>query len=300
VATPHVWGEGVPRITAVDRKPASEPAAKRPGAIADAPAPLAAAMDAMLPPGARRGRGTIIVDEWGPYDYLSPKLWPAARPGDRPLRLRVLGPAGRWTLASIRGAAAASKGGTVPGELVVTPAGRGADLRLELDYVGAGVVTPRGRRIPAGQPHRFSYALFEPAIDWTVRFWKLDAQSDPLAQPDGFRAKLATSPVRTERLTRLAYANARAFGEGFTERIGVVAEGTLDVAPGRYELAVTSDDGVRVWVDGRLVIQDWSIHGPKEDRVPLDGGRRRIRVEYFQNTGAAALMVQVIRPETGS
>ena len=38
----------------------------------------AGAMDAKLPDGARRGRATIIVDEWGPYDYLSPKLWPSA------------------------------------------------------------------------------------------------------------------------------------------------------------------------------------------------------------------------------
>ncbi len=48
---------------------------------------LAGAMNAMLPAGARRGRATIIVDDWGPYDYLSPKLWPSGKPTDRPLKL---------------------------------------------------------------------------------------------------------------------------------------------------------------------------------------------------------------------
>ena len=59
------------------------------------PAPLADAIDAKLPAGARRGRATIIVDEWGPYDYRSPKLWPAG-PLEWPLTLRVLGPSGSW------------------------------------------------------------------------------------------------------------------------------------------------------------------------------------------------------------
>jgi hypothetical protein len=59
--------------------------------------PLSGGLNAMLPEGARRGRATIIVDEWGPYDYRAPKLWPKASPSGRPLTLRVLGPAGRWT-----------------------------------------------------------------------------------------------------------------------------------------------------------------------------------------------------------
>ena len=36
-----------------------------------------AASIAMIKDGERRGRNTIIVDEWGPYDWKSPKLWPA-------------------------------------------------------------------------------------------------------------------------------------------------------------------------------------------------------------------------------
>lgn len=259
------------------------------------PDPIASGMDAKLPPGARRGRATIIVDDWGPYDYRSPKLWPARKPGDRPLTLRVLGPEGRWTLASIAGASAAPTFGSVPGEVVLTPAGASADLRLELEYVGADVVTPRGQVVPAGQPFRFSYALFDPAFDWTLRFWRFDATSDPLTEPVAFEARLASPPVRTETMRRLAYANARAFGDGFADHIAIVADGAVDLAAGRYDLVVTSDDGVRVWVDGRLAVDDWSIHAAKEDRVPLPSGRHRLRLEYFQNTGAAALEVQVVR-----
>lgn len=33
-------------------------------------------IDPMIKDGERRGRHTIIVDEWGPYDWKSLKLWP--------------------------------------------------------------------------------------------------------------------------------------------------------------------------------------------------------------------------------
>jgi nitrous oxidase accessory protein NosD len=259
------------------------------------PPPRPGGMNAMLPAGARRGRATIIVDEWGPYDYRSPKVWPAGRLADRPLTLRVLGPEGRWSLKSIHGAEPSARSGAVPGEIALTPSGLGADLALELEYVGGEVVTPRGQVIPAGQPSRMSYALFDPAIDWTVRFWKFDAASDPLARLSAFEAKLATPPARTERLARLDYASARAFGDGFADHLGLVADGVVDLPAGSYELSVSSDDGVKVWLDDRLVIEDWSIHGSTEDRAPMTGGRHRVRIEYFQNTGAAALQVQVRR-----
>ncbi|HEX5070778.1 MAG TPA: right-handed parallel beta-helix repeat-containing protein [Vicinamibacterales bacterium] len=259
------------------------------------PARMTGGMDARLPPGARRGRGTIIVDEWGPYDYLSPKLWPAGRASDRPLIIRMLGPAGRWTLASIRGATTSARTGGVPGEIAVTPADPAIDFTIDVDYVGGEVVTPRGELIAAGRPYRVSYSVFEPAIDWTIKFWTFDAASDPLTQPAAFAAKLKTAPVRTEPSSRLAFANARAFGDGFATRIAVAATGSLTLPPGAYELIVTSDDGIRLWLDDSLVLEDWTIHGPKEDRVPIGAGRHALRLEYFQNTGAAAFQVRVGR-----
>jgi nitrous oxidase accessory protein NosD len=90
-----------------------------------APARMTDGIDAMIPPGGRRGREFIIVDEWGPYDWQSPKLWPVTRSDESPLRLRVLGPSpsrvgsgfsrmGNWTLKSITGAAADAKSGAIP------------------------------------------------------------------------------------------------------------------------------------------------------------------------------------------
>ena len=69
----------------------------------------------------RRGRDAIIVDEWGPYDWKSPKLWPTGRSDATPLKLRVLGPAGEWKLASVRGADDRARGRTRSRRVTVTP-----------------------------------------------------------------------------------------------------------------------------------------------------------------------------------
>jgi parallel beta-helix repeat protein len=49
---------------------------------------------------AQRDRSAIIVDEWGPFDWRSPKLWPADSAHKTPMTLRIIGPAGRWRFAS--------------------------------------------------------------------------------------------------------------------------------------------------------------------------------------------------------
>jgi hypothetical protein len=52
----------------------------------------------------------------------------------------------------------------------------------------------------------------------------------------------------------------------------------------------SSDDGVRLWVDGRLLIDNWTVHTVTENRgtITLVGGRRySIRLEYFDSVQAA-------------
>ena len=47
----------------------------------------------------------MVVDEWGPYDWKTPKLWPLDSLRAVPLRLRVMGPAGSWRLVTRTGLA---------------------------------------------------------------------------------------------------------------------------------------------------------------------------------------------------
>jgi alpha-D-xyloside xylohydrolase len=60
---------------------------------------------------------------------------------------------------------------------------------------------------------------------------------------------------------------------------------------GRYTLSTKSDDGARLFVDDKLVIDDWSVHAPKLDstRIQLKQGPHRIKLEYFQGGGGAEI-----------
>jgi beta-glucosidase len=60
--------------------------------------------------------------------------------------------------------------------------------------------------------------------------------------------------------------------------------------PGEYELGMTGDDGYRVWLDGKLLVEDWTTHGPstKTAKVTLEKGQKyALKMEYFQGGGGA-------------
>jgi hypothetical protein len=48
-------------------------------------------------------------------------------------------------------------------------------------------------------------------------------------------------------------------------------------------------------VDGKLVIDRWSIHDTAADHATLAAGTRRLRVEYFDAAGWAELQVSFSR-----
>lgn len=80
-------------------------------------------------------------------------------------------------------------------------------------------------------------------------------------------------------------------------RFGLLAKGRFRVPDDRLRtLSVTSDDGVRVRIDGRVVLEDWSWHAPKTDDVQLglEAGEHELEIEYFQIDGAKALRVELL------
>jgi LysM repeat protein len=69
------------------------------------------------------------------------------------------------------------------------------------------------------------------------------------------------------------------------------AQWTADVefAAGTYRFSVTSDDGMRVWLDGELIVDSWTARAEQTDTVTraLAAGTYGITVDYFENTGVA-------------
>ena len=59
-----------------------------------------------------------------------------------------------------------------------------------------------------------------------------------------------------------------------------------------YSLHTVSNDGARLWIDSRPIIDDWNEHGEQENtgKIALQAGRRyAVKLEYFYNGGAAVM-----------
>lgn len=75
------------------------------------------------------------------------------------------------------------------------------------------------------------------------------------------------------------------------DHFALAATTTLKMAPGKYVFRSISDDGIRVYVDGRMIIDRWNHHGATADSASIfmDDGPHTIRVEYCQEDGGAIL-----------
>ena len=61
---------------------------------------------------------------------------------------------------------------------------------------------------------------------------------------------------------------------------------------GKYTFYVTSNDGSKLYIDNKLLIDNDGEHGSKEmsNSISLDKGRHQIRIDYFQSGGQKTLL----------
>ena len=273
------------------------------------PKPMKGGQDAFLKLGLNQGRQYILVDEWGPYDFQSPRLWPrgktparAGANGATRYQFDVLGPSGMWRVKSARGVARwSAQSGSVPGTLdVELEPGKAVDLRMELEYTGAATTDYRGIATPAGTPVTFAYSKFFAPIDWNVRFFAYDPKTqEPRTQTEAFANLIATGkPVASLKTNQLDFAGYGAFAKGVPANyFATIAEGALEVPSGEYTLEVTTDDGCRVLLDGKTILNEWHYQGPTTYNVDLKlSGKHTLHVEHFQIDGYATLKVN-LRPK---
>ncbi|TDI74616.1 MAG: hypothetical protein E2O84_05580 [Bacteroidetes bacterium] len=268
------------------------------------PVALPGAIDISLPPQIKTGRDYMLIDEWGPYDFRSPVLWPRSKRSDLVQTFEILGPSGEWSIKSAEGVKSFSRasgshlatGG--PDLIEVTRApGSTVNMVIEMEFTGDVITDRFGGHIPAGEPFTTRYEHFYLPIDWDVQFFVWDDETDPQEAYPAFRRLINGQPVLTESTTDLAYQWYRAPAPGLPEnRFATIAEGTFQIPEGDYEIDLTSDDGVRLWLDGKLIHDDWTYHAPRQEIISVRlGGSHLIRAEHFEIDGYSTLMV-AIRP----
>jgi LysM repeat protein len=68
---------------------------------------------------------------------------------------------------------------------------------------------------------------------------------------------------------------------------------------GMYRFQITVDDGVRLWVDDILVIDEWHDTAPRTYTVDrhLSAGNHRLRIDYYEHTGGAKIQFTITRTD---
>jgi hypothetical protein len=134
-----------------------------------------------------------------------------------------------------------------------------------------------------------------------VNWYSWDAAHDPNKNYELFKTVYNNSPVKTEQAKKIDYTWWGAIGKNLpADSFAIVATGTVVVEKGSYQLSVTADDLVKVFVDDRLVIDFWDVTKYKNDEdthhnatVQLNG-RHNIRIEQVENSGYATLIFKLI------
>jgi hypothetical protein len=145
------------------------------------------------------------------------------------------------------------------------------------------------------------------SANWNVKVWPW--KIDPLKDLEGWRKEAAGEGVYHATTGALQFK----YGFGgpkdwnisdevtkstrFTgDKFGMIAETKVPLAKGTWRIKTLSDDGVRVFIDDKMLFERWDIHGPTPDAktFTVDTDREvNIRIEHFENDGYAMLTVDL-------
>ncbi len=267
--------------------------------------PAHAVLGTTQPVGARpalRGRDKIVMAEWGPWDHASPLV-------------RFLRAGARWATYDLRGMPAAPRVEVLPG----TAKGVTASLQEGDDGAWVLAVEVAAGAKPGAHPYVLRLRAGDFGCDvrgallvaaWDATFFNWTAETDPRQNPDGYR-RLADGPgavkAHLEHLVLkyddagpddLGLADAVAAAGIGRDHLGVVARTRVPLAKGAWRFVVTGNDGVRVTVDGKVVVESWQAWrrlARSGGAFELDKDRTvEIVVEHFEIGGHVALGLEMV------
>jgi parallel beta-helix repeat protein len=267
----------------------------------DARTPKVDVLGSTKPVGARAplaGRRNIIMEEWGPWDHESPMIRKGASEGDA-IIYEIRGVPGTISATDLVTGTTQTLNPPDAGEpsllrVSTKPGVNSYEIRLES---GAWSQVVRGSTLRA---------------DWECSFLTWGETSDPRKDLDAWHA-LATAATAKVVLPSLdlpfAHGGPRdlAFAQSLDtkdwpgrDHFGTVARAKLNLPPGTWRFITTSDDGIRVRVDDKTIIDNWTWHAPTRDVgtvVQTKASEVEIVVEHFEIDGYAMLKLEIQRSE---
>jgi YD repeat-containing protein len=184
------------------------------------------------------------------------------------------------------------------------------DLLIDQWRITAPATYTADVRLAAGDHHvRVEYFEATQQAVAAVRWERIGGQpaSPPSNDKSGWRgeyydnAVLAGGPrlIRTDADLRFDWGAGSPGSEIPRDQFSARWTRGIHFDGGQYRFTITADDGVRVWLDDRLIIDRWTVTSVQTHQVLLkvDGGWHNVRVEYFEAGGLAAVTLRWARTD---
>ena len=244
-----------------------------------------------LPGNHPRGRKYLMIGEWGPYNFSYPIAWWQKTDSTGKIYLDMMGPAGKWKIVKMKGAVKPwAHEGNFPGKLTIQKDTAALiDIDVEMEYTGGAITSPFGVKYKAGTPYIFHYREFIVPTQWQMKWFAFDDTNEPLKHGAGFKKLIAGTPVKTTTGKVLADVFGKNFGKNIAkQKIATVSTTEINVPAATYRLGISASELVKLYVDGKLVIENWDPTKLKNDEdnhkdaiIKLNG-RHTIGVEQAQ------------------
>ncbi len=137
-----------------------------------------------------------------------------------------------------------------------------------------------------------------------MNWYAWDSLSHPENAVTAFEKLLNTTPLKSATVKDLNYIWwGKIDKELPADSFAVVATTSMNFPKDVYQLSITADDLVRVYLDGKMIIDAWSSSYTQYDdgtshMVELAlNGKHQLKVVHAEKTGLATLQLQ-IRPKS--
>lgn len=267
-------------------------------------------MNPFLGNGIYTGRKNIRMTEWVPYNFNYPILW-NTNPTDTlsEMKFEILGPKGKWKIKSFKGFEKISAmTGDFPSTITAQKIKADkTDIKIELEYLGEAFTNQFGENISKGKLFNFSFSKYFKPMNWEVMWFHYDSSYNPIKSGNLFPPYSKYRPFKREQTKKLDYAWWGGLKDDETKeqhyQFITVATTKSEFEKGEYELSVTWDDAVRIYIDTNLVVNEWNPSLYKFDESPNKkiklklGGTHFFRVEHIELGGFATLQLKLRKLE---
>ncbi len=252
-----------------------------------------------------QGKPEMRITEWGPYDFRYPLVWLKNVDSNGVYRFEILGPMGKWETEKMNAFTIIEKGdGVFPSFIIAKADSTVTERNLQLRFSGQVFRDAFGKKQDSANAYSFAYTEFDPKPVWQINWYTWNAETDPAKEYAFFSKALEQPAIHAATKNTVDYTWWGTIGKGLpADSFATVATTTMLLPENTYQLGITADDYVKVFVDEKEVIDAWNSKYTELDenthhriRLQLSKGQHSFRIVHAEKTGLASLQFY-IKPE---